>query len=207
MNIIHRHHSNRNVLTRTSAKSHEIVLQGHTSTNWSQSWVFITFVLLLSKYKEWEWKKEHMNESERIILCICFRWILQICYSHALTCNHKWASHVCRWKLLKVKGILNSRCNFQTPPWKLHKNYSTQLRIWIFKCLLTQVAAVKTQNQSTATIHMNELLEHKGFSSHHLLSTTCTTVTWKCSSGEVWPLKRPLLTFLKVAVSSNKTNK
>lgn len=118
VNIIHRHHSNRNVLTRTSAKSHEIVLQGHTSTNWSQSWVLITFVLLLSKYKEWEWKKEHMNESERIILCICFRWILQICYSHALTCNHKWASHVCRWKLLKVKGILNSRCNFQTPPWK-----------------------------------------------------------------------------------------
>lgn len=130
MNIIHRHHSNRNVLTRTSAKSHEIVLQGHASTNWSQSWVFITFMLLLSKYKEWEWKKEHMNESERIISCICFRWILQICYSHALTCNHKWASHVCRWKLLKVKGILNSRCNFQTPPWKLHKNYSTQLRIW-----------------------------------------------------------------------------
>lgn len=178
MNIIHRQHSNRSVLTRTSAESHEIILQGHASTNWSQSWVFITCMLLLSKYKEWEWKA-HMNESGRIILCICFCWILQICYSHALTCNHKWASHVCRWKLLKVKGILNSRCNFQMPPWKAPQELLHAAKDLIFKCLLTEVAAVKIQNWSTATVHMNELLQHKGLSSHHLLSTKCTTLTMK----------------------------
>lgn len=179
MNIIHRQCSNRNVLTRTSGKSHEIILEGHASANWSQSWVFITYMLLLSKYKEWERKEENMNESERIILCICFRWILQICYSHALTCNHKWASHVCRWKLLKVKGILNSRCNFQTPPWKAPQELLYAAKDLIFKCLLTQVAAVKIQNWSTATAHMNELLEHKGFSSLHLLPTKCTQVPMK----------------------------
>lgn len=50
----------------------------------------------------------------------------------------------------------------------------------IFKCLLTQVAAVKIQNQGTATVHMNELSEHKrALPPYHLLSTKCTMVTMK----------------------------
>lgn len=54
---------------------------------------------------------------------------------------------------------------FKTPPWKAPQELLRAAKDLIFKCLLTQVAAVKIQNQGTATVHINELLEQKGFSS------------------------------------------